>query len=81
MLWLISILLQVTLVCLIAWPLAGLLQRRAAARYWVLFGLLVVILLSPALSAVTQHWGWGLLAVQITDESQSRELSPKRSAL
>ena len=81
MLWLISILLQVTLVCLIAWPLAGLLQRRAAARYWVLFGLLVVILLSPALSAVTQHWGWGLLAVQITDESQSRELSPERSAL
>ncbi len=65
-LWAINILIHTTLISIIVLAVAALLRRQAAMRYWLLCLGLLLVLISPAISAMVQSSGRGWLSLSVT---------------
>lgn len=70
-LWSVNILIQVTVVSLLALLVVSFLRNNAVLRWWILGAALVLILASPATVLLTQSNGVGLFAISDPSEKIS----------
>ncbi|TWT66691.1 M56 family metallopeptidase [Allorhodopirellula solitaria] len=68
-LWVINVLIHSTVLTAVLLCVATLFRRRAAMRYWILCCGLLLVLASPAVSALVQSRGIGWLALALPNET------------
>ena len=68
-LWVINVLIHSTVLTAVLLCVAMLFRKRAAMRYWILCCGLLLVLASPAVSALVQSQGSGWLALALPNET------------
>ena len=68
-LWTVNVLLQVTVVAAMALLIVRFITNTAVLRWWVLASALMLILISPVTSYLTQANGVGFLSIASTESN------------